>query len=114
MDGWRFVHGNVVIFLHRILHQPGLRDVQKAPQATLATWSDLKLFDPSGAFMLNAMVRIEDFEDAALLDAAVDELKQFQAQMKGCVNMDLPDRLMLDTRVKYKPPPAPITQARPR
>jgi mediator of RNA polymerase II transcription subunit 18 len=61
--------------------------------------------------MLNATVRVEDFKDAAVLEAGVAELKRFQTQMTGCVTLGLPDRLALDTRVKYKAPPAP---ARPR
>jgi len=64
--------------------------------------------------VLDATVRIEDFNDAAVLEAGVNELKRFQTQMKGCVNLSLPDRLALDTRVKYKPPQIAPTQARPR
>ncbi|KAL1797382.1 hypothetical protein ACET3X_003988 [Alternaria dauci] len=114
IHGYRFVHGNVVVFLYRILHEPGIRNVQKAPKATLPTWKELKLLDPSGAYTLQATVRIEDFNNAAVLEAGVNELKAFQTQMKGCVNLALPDRLALDPRVKYKAPTAPVTQARPR
>ena len=92
--------GNVVISLHRILHQPGVRKVQKAPSAKLPAWSELQLLDPSGAYMLSATVRIEDFKDSVVLEAGVNELKRFQTQMKGCVTLGLPDRLSLDTRVK--------------
>jgi mediator of RNA polymerase II transcription subunit 18 len=99
------VLGNVVISLHRILHQPGVRNIQKAPNVKLPTWSELQLLDPSGAYMLNATVRIDDFKDSAVLEAGVNELKRFQTQMKGCVALGLPDRLSLDTRVKYKPAP---------
>ncbi|CAG5182151.1 uncharacterized protein ALTATR162_LOCUS10017 [Alternaria atra] len=114
VEGYRFVHGNVVIFLYRILHEPGVRNVQKAPKATLPTWKGLKLLDPSGVYTLQATVRIEDFNNAAVLETGVTELKRFQTQMKGCVNLALPDRLALDPRVKYKAPTAPATQARPR
>lgn len=114
VEGYRFVHGNVVIFLYRILHEPGIRNVQKAPKATLPTWNGLKLLDPSGVYTLQSTVRIEDFNNAAVLEAGVNELKRFQTQMKGCVNLALPDRLALDPRVKYKAPTVPATQARPR
>ncbi|KNG52298.1 rna polymerase ii mediator complex subunit [Stemphylium lycopersici] len=114
VEGYRFVHGNVVIFLHRILHEPGVRNIQKAPKTTLPTFTGLKLLDPSGAYVLDATVQIEDFNNAAVLEAGVNELKRFQTQMKGCVNLVLPDRLAQDSRVKYKPPPPPATQARPR
>ncbi|EDU47170.1 rna polymerase ii mediator complex subunit protein [Pyrenophora tritici-repentis] len=114
IEGYRLIHGNVIISLWRILHEPELRNVQTAPKTTLPIWTGLKLLDPSGAYVLDATVRIEDFNDAAVLEAGVNELKRFQTQMKGCVNLSLPDRLALDTRVKYKPPQIAPTQVRPR
>ncbi|KAF1839135.1 hypothetical protein BDW02DRAFT_539916 [Decorospora gaudefroyi] len=113
-EGYRFVHGNVIIFLHRMLHEPGARNIQKSPKVKIPAWADLQLVDPSGAYVFDATVRVEDFNNAVVLEAGVNELKKFQTQMKGCVNLALPDRLALDTRVKYKPSPAPATQARPR
>lgn len=58
----------------------------------------------SGAYVLEAKVRVQDLSDAGVLEDAVTELKEFQQQMRGCVELVLPDRLSLDTRVKYKPP----------
>ncbi|KAL6158452.1 Mediator of RNA polymerase II transcription subunit 18 [Exserohilum turcicum] len=88
--------------------------MQQAPKTTIPSFAGLQLLDPSGAYVLDATVQIEDFNNAAVLEAGVNELKRFQTQMKGCVNLFLPDRLSQDPRVKYKPPPAPATQARPR
>jgi mediator of RNA polymerase II transcription subunit 18 len=61
-------------------------------------------------------VRIQDFKDATVLESGVNELKEFQKQMMGCVELSLPDRLSLDTRVKYRPPHAVAAsmQNRPR
>lgn len=56
-------------------------------------------------------MRIQDFKDAAVLESGVDELKRFQTQMRGCVELALPDRLTMDTRVKYKPPHGAVTKA---
>jgi mediator of RNA polymerase II transcription subunit 18 len=70
----------------------------------------------SGAYILEAKVRVQDFKDASILESGVNELKDFQKQMMGCVELSLPDRLSLDTRVKYKPPHAAAAgiQNRPR
>jgi mediator of RNA polymerase II transcription subunit 18 len=71
----------------------------------------------SGAYILEAKIRVQDFKDATILESGVNELKEFQKQMMGCVELFLADRLSLDTRVKYKPPhavAAPNTQTRPR
>ncbi|KAF2848000.1 hypothetical protein T440DRAFT_402190 [Plenodomus tracheiphilus IPT5] len=114
VDGHRFVHGNVIIYLHRVLHEPGVRNVQDAPKVTLPSYAGLSLLDPSGAYILEAKVRVQDFNDSTVLESGVDELKKFQSQMKGCVELVLPDRLALDPRVKYKAPQAPAAQVRNR
>ncbi|CAI6338370.1 unnamed protein product [Periconia digitata] len=106
LEGHRFVHGNVVIFLHRILHQPGVR-ARDSPVVQLPAYDALQLVDPSGAYILEAKVRVHDFNQTAVMDSAVREIVAFQEQMKGCVELALPDRLALDTRVKWKPPPPP-------
>lgn len=114
VEGHRFVHGNVVILLYRVLHEPGVRNIQQAPKVNLPSFAALELLDPSGAYILEAMVRVQDFNNATVLESGVNELKQFQTQMKGCVELFLPDRLSLDTRVKYKSPHAAASQARAR
>lgn len=108
------MHGNVIILLHRVLHEPGVRNVEEAPKINLPSFAGLELLDPSGAYMLEAKVRVQDFNNASVLESGVNELKKFQNQMKGCVELVLPDRLGLDTRVKYKSPHAPASQARNR
>ncbi|KAF1849977.1 uncharacterized protein K460DRAFT_360838 [Cucurbitaria berberidis CBS 394.84] len=116
VEGHRYVHGNVVIYLHRVLHEPGVRNLQEAPKVTPPSFSSLELLDPSGAYIFEAKVRVNEFNNSTVLESGVSELKKFQKEMKGCVELALPDRLSLDTRVKYKPPHAPAanTQARPR
>jgi mediator of RNA polymerase II transcription subunit 18 len=117
IEGHRFVHGNVIIFLHRVLHEPGVRNIEEAPKTDLPSFASLQLLDISGAYILEAKVRVQDFKNATVLEGGVNELKEFQKQMKGCVELGLPDRLSLDTRVKYKPPQAAAAasmQNRPR
>ncbi|KAF1939756.1 hypothetical protein EJ02DRAFT_246520 [Clathrospora elynae] len=117
VDGHYFVHGNVIILLFRVLWEPALRD-QKVPKVNLPPFAGLTLLDESGTYAIEAKVRVDSdhFNNAAVLDAGVAELKKFQTEMKGCVDLILPDRLCLDYRVKYKPPlaPATATQVRPR
>lgn len=105
-----------MISLHRVLHQPGIRSLQEAPKAKLPSFASLELLDPSGAYILEAKVRVQDVRDSNLLDIGADELLAFQKEMKGCVELSIPDRLSLDTRVRYKPPQAAVTamQNRPR
>jgi mediator of RNA polymerase II transcription subunit 18 len=94
-----------------------VRSLEQAPKTALPAFSALQLLDMSGAYILEAKVRVQDFKDASILESGVDELKEFQKQMMGCVELSLPDRLSLDTRVKYKSPHAAAAanmQNRPR
>ncbi|KAH6639530.1 mediator complex, subunit Med18 [Boeremia exigua] len=111
IEGHRFVHRNVVIFLHRVLHEPGVRNLQTEPKVKPPAFEALQLLDQSGTYILEAKVRVQDFKDASVLESGVGELKAFQTSMKGCVELSLPDRLTMDTRVKYKPPPGVVTTA---
>lgn len=107
VEGYRYTLGNVVIFLHRILHdlsEPGFRCVAGAPKVELPTFAELRLLDKSGTYLLEAKVRVQEFNNTAVLEGGVNELKAFQAQMKGCVDLSLADRLAMDTRVKYRAP----------
>ena len=104
MEGNRFVLNNVVVFLHRVLHEPGVRSLETTPKVDPPAFAALKPFDPSGAYILEAKVRVQDLNNQAVVEEGVNELKAFQKQMKGCVELDIPDRLSLDTRVKYRPP----------
>ncbi|KAF2635133.1 hypothetical protein P280DRAFT_493856 [Massarina eburnea CBS 473.64] len=114
IEGHRFVHGNVVILLHRVLHEPGVRSLETAPKVDMPAFTALQPLDPSGAYILEAKIRLHDFKDTPVLDNGVKELLAFQEQMKGCVELALPDRLSLDSRVKWKPPPVLPVQTRPR
>jgi mediator of RNA polymerase II transcription subunit 18 len=103
VEGHRFVYDNVVIFLHRILHEPGVRSLETAPKGALPKFEDLKPFDPSGAYIIEAKIRVQDINNTAVSDAGVEELNRLKNQMKGCVELSAPERLLLETRVKYKP-----------
>jgi mediator of RNA polymerase II transcription subunit 18 len=90
-----------------------VRNLEQAPKTNLPAFSALQLFDMSGAYILEAKVRVQDFKDASVLESGVNELKDFQKQMTGCVELSLPDRLALDPRVKYNAAAA-NSQNRPR
>ncbi|KAF2467057.1 uncharacterized protein BDR25DRAFT_72797 [Lindgomyces ingoldianus] len=113
LEGHRFVHDNIVILLHRVLHEPGARSLENSPKMALPNFDALKPFDPSGAYVLEAKIRVHDLNNPSVLDAGIEELKRFKSQMKGCVELEVPERLLLDTRVKYKPNLVAQTVSRP-
>ncbi|KAF2490903.1 hypothetical protein BU16DRAFT_493562 [Lophium mytilinum] len=103
VEGHRYVHKNILILLHRVLTEPGPQSAEQSPKPSLPTFDSLSSLDPSGTYILQASIRVVDNGSPALIDAGVEELKAFKDLLKGCVELDAPDRLLLDTRVKYQP-----------
>ena len=98
LEGHRLVHKNAVLTLFRLLR---VSDVpQAAPSTQLPALESLVPLDPSGAFLLEACVRVDDRTKPNLVSAATDELNAFRERMRGSVDMKAPERLALDTRVR--------------
>ncbi|KAF2273224.1 uncharacterized protein EI97DRAFT_496154 [Westerdykella ornata] len=100
VSGHRFMHGNIELTLYRILHEPDVRLSQTAPKIVLPSLDDLKLVDPSGAYLVEAKLRVEDINIEPLARQCCQEMNEFREMMKGCVNFEAPDRLELDYRLK--------------
>ncbi|KAK4549779.1 hypothetical protein LTR36_005080 [Oleoguttula mirabilis] len=96
----RFVHNNVVIRVSRVLSVPegtGALEPLDAPTPVLA---DCRPVDPSGSYLFEACVRVEDGTNSKLTEQAMSELQALKNQLEGAVDLRVPDRLSLDTRVK--------------
>lgn len=115
-DGHLFVHDNIILLLHRVLVEP-TPATSASPKAQLPSFDSLKPLDSQGTYILEAKIRLHDRDrrgptekDAKgtdVMSKGVEELRRFKNQMKGCVDLTTPDRLLLDTRVKYKPKVVP-------
>ena len=112
-DGHLFVHDNIVLLLHRVLAEPAAATAQSTPKERLPSFESLKPIDTQGTYVLEAKIRIhdrdrrganeKDTKGTDVMSKGVEELRRFKTQMKGCVDLTTPDRLLLDTRVKYRP-----------
>jgi len=107
VEGQRLVCKDVVISLYRCLLLPTGFETQDGETVaattdslTVSALKGLDLLDPSGAFLLEATVRVEDRTKTALVQAATEALGRFRNEMRGSVDMRVPERLSLDTRVK--------------
>ena len=100
LEGHQYIHENVVLFLHRVLLNPDLHPPSKAPRQTLPKFEDFSPLDPSGAYILQASVRLMDNPGPDIVNRGQAELLKFQNDIKGVVDLKLTDRLALDTRVK--------------
>lgn len=88
----------MVLTLFRLLRAGDMP--QQTPLTTLPALDSLSPLDVSGAFVLEACVRIDDRTKPNLVSTASDELGAFRDLMKGSVDMKVPERLSLDTRVR--------------
>ncbi|KAK3686343.1 hypothetical protein LTR37_019933 [Vermiconidia calcicola] len=89
VSGHRFISGNVIIRIFRIyIKTPVEFEIP------------LRLLDPSGTYIVEALIRTEDGSSSALRDKAMEELLAFAETVKGAIDLRVPDRLALDPRVK--------------
>jgi len=99
VEGQRFTCRDLSISLYRHLLPPP-PDEGTEPKDDVVKLDDMELLDPSGAFVVEATVRIDDRTKPALVQTATEELNWFRTEMKGCIDMRVPERLSLDTRVR--------------
>ncbi|CZT17391.1 uncharacterized protein RCC_03225 [Ramularia collo-cygni] len=97
LSGHQFVAGNIVIRVYRFHEEeyagnPINRD--------LFVPTESNLIDQSGAWVVEAVVRVEDPSITKIMDAAKRELAHFRVAMEGALDLYAPDRLTLDTRVR--------------
>ncbi len=98
LQGHRVVHNNVILSLHRLLRFPPSDEGR--PRSELISLDSLGLLDDSGAYMLQASIRLHDGGNPEIIALGVKELNALKAELKGVVELKLVDRLSLDTRAK--------------
>ncbi|RMY77964.1 hypothetical protein D0863_00969 [Hortaea werneckii] len=96
----RFVHHNIIVNISRPYSLPEGHGALEPLDAPILPLSDCKPVDPSGAYVFIASIRIEDGKNSKLTEQAMAELLGFKKQMEGAVDLRLPERLSLDSRVK--------------
>ena len=96
-SGHRFIQNNTIIRIYRILpYTSETSPLLRAPPVV----AELTPLDPSGAYIVEACIRVEDRSNARLNDQATKELLEFKKTLDGAIDLHVPDRLALDTRVK--------------
>lgn len=68
--------------------------------STLIENSESRLLDPSETYILQAAVRVQDGSKVETMTKGVNELLNLKETLKGVVDMEMGDRLALDTRVR--------------
>ncbi|GAB7344833.1 hypothetical protein MBLNU457_3286t1 [Dothideomycetes sp. NU457] len=100
IEGQRLTCRDIAISLYRHLLPDTGNNGTTEGQSDVFKLDEMKLLDPSGAFIVEATVRIDDRTKPALVQTATEELNWFRSEMKGSIEMRVPERLSLDTRVR--------------
>jgi mediator of RNA polymerase II transcription subunit 18 len=98
IEGHRFIQGNVILYLHRYRRFPTMDT--PVIDGLLPPWEKMNFLDPSGAYLLQATVQLSDGTSADIVNLGLGELENVQNTLKGVVDLVVPERLALDTRVK--------------
>ena len=98
--GHRFVTGNVIVRIFRVLLTQQQQPADKVLEGPPLALSELQLFDPSNTYTVEVSVRMEDRKNTKIATQAHAELLNFQRNVDGVIDLRVPQRLALDTRVK--------------
>ena len=59
-----------------------------------------RLLDPSGSYVIQASIRVQDGSKVEMVNRGMTELLNVKETLKGVVDLDVGDRLAMDTRVR--------------
>ena len=96
ISGHRFTHHSISLLLYRI----SLPASVEKNDSTSDGLPRPRLLDPSGTYILQASVRVQDGSKVETMTKGVNELLGLKETLKGVVELEIGDRLALDTRVR--------------
>jgi mediator of RNA polymerase II transcription subunit 18 len=97
VEGDIFIHNDIVIFLHRVLHYP---TESQEPRRQLPALNEMTPLDRSGGYVLQAAITVQDGGNQETMKIASQHLFGLREQLKSAVRLEQADRLSLDTRAK--------------
>ena len=96
ISGHRFTHHSASLLLYRITRPATTTE----DDPTSGGLPQARLLDPSGTYILQASVRVQDGSKVETMAKGANELLGLKETLKGVVDLEIGDRLALDTRVR--------------
>ena len=100
VEGDVFIHNDIVIFLHRILHYPAGEREPREPRRTLPGLKEMAPLEKTGSYVLQASITVQDGSNQETMKMSSQHLLGLREQLKSAVRLEPADRLSLDTRAK--------------
>ncbi|CAK7896232.1 mediator of RNA polymerase II transcription subunit 18 [[Candida] anglica] len=91
--GVRYFHGDIFIEIFKVF----IRDDDFESQNNQIK---LKLLDQSNTFQVKVYINVPRATDVELINQASKNLLKFQELVKNLINLEIPDRMYMDSRVK--------------
>jgi mediator of RNA polymerase II transcription subunit 18 len=104
-EGYRFVHGNVVIYLTRYLDIPAKfqeMEYEGKPKVnrSMPPYESLQPFDSENKWIMTASSQVLSANDLEYMKKGTDELMEVKTDFEGFFDFQSRDRHIFDTRVK--------------
>lgn len=96
ISGHRFTHHSASLLLYRVTLPANIAE----NNSTSVVLPQARLLDLSGTYILQASVRVQDGSKVESMTKGVNELLGLKETLKGVVELEIGDRLALDTRVR--------------
>ncbi|KAJ5224095.1 hypothetical protein N7468_008637 [Penicillium chermesinum] len=100
VEGDMFTYGDIVLFLHRVLHYPSTSLEDKEPRKHLPALSEMSVMEKSGSYVLQASMTVLDGSNQETMKTASRHLFALREKLRSAVKLEMADRLSLDTRAK--------------
>ncbi|KAL4896452.1 mediator of RNA polymerase II transcription subunit 18 [Aspergillus ambiguus] len=100
VEGDTFIHNDIVIFLHRVLHYPTEDQELNEPRRQLPAFSQMNPLERTGSYVLQAAITVQEGGNQEMMKTASQHLFGLREQLKSAVRLEQADRLALDTRAK--------------
>ncbi|KAJ5947071.1 Mediator of RNA polymerase II transcription subunit 18 [Penicillium verhagenii] len=100
VEGDIFIHKDITIFLHRVLHYPATDHESRVPRQQLPEFKEMAPLEQTGSYVLQASINVQDGSNQETMKTASQHLFGLREQLKSAVKLEQADRLSLDTRAK--------------
>ncbi|KAJ5536903.1 hypothetical protein N7513_010089 [Penicillium frequentans] len=102
VEGDVFIHNDITIFLHRVLHYPVAEHEHESwmPRQQLPAFTEMAPLEKTGSYVLQASIIVQDGSNQETMKTASQHLFGLREQLKSAVKLEQADRLSLDTRAK--------------
>ena len=100
VEGERLTQNSTSLLLYRVLVPIANSQNPGQPGRGPFRRNEIRLLDPSGNYIFQATVRVQDGSKVEIMTKGVNELMSLKETLKGVLELEMAERLALDTRVR--------------